>query len=139
MSLVVCWYSKKPNRDRITWAVILVVIALGLQSQIPGNSAGSNSTQNTHLVDYGMRNVQSVIPELVTNNGDLLSIQIMLTLALLFQNSSDVRLAGALLGIVVKLSHRMQLHSSDSAHYFSTDESIQRLRVFWIMYILDKV
>lgn len=139
MRLITGWYSKKPEHDKHKWAAILVVIAMGLQSQVPGDTISSTSTQDLELLDYCMRNAQSVIPELITRDEDLLGIQVILSLAILFRNSSDLRPASTLLGMVVKLAHRMQLHSSDLAQYLGTEDSKQGLRVCWIIYMLDKV
>ena len=139
MRLITSWYSKNPQRDKVRWSAILAVLALGLQSQVPGDAASQNYTRNLEWLDYCMRNTQSVIPELINRDEDLLGIQVILSLALLFRNSNDLRPSSTLLGMVVKLAHRMQLHSSDLAKYFDAEDSMQGSRVCWIIYTLDKV
>lgn len=139
MRLVSGWYDKNPKRDKVTWAAILVVIALGLRSPTPVNTISSNPEERSKWENYCMRNSQSVMSELVAHEQGLLGIQVLLALIMLFYNSSDGRPANILVGTAMKLSQRFQLHLNDSAQHFTAEEIQQRSRVFWIAYILDKV
>lgn len=136
MPLIARWYGKSPKRDRATWAAILVVIALGSRSLIPGSSDPEELVEREN---YCMRNAQSVMSELVTRDEDLLGIQVLLALVMLFYNCSDLRPASILSSTAMRLVHRLQLQSSSSAQHFTAEEVQQRSRVFWNAYILDKV
>lgn len=139
MPLIVGWYGKSSRRDKVTWAAILVVIALGSRSLIPGKTVGPDSGERAERENYCMLNAQSVMSELVSRDEDLLGIQVLLALVMLFYNCSDSRPASILSGTAMKLAHRLQLHSSSSAQHFTSEEVQQRSRLFWIAYILDKV
>lgn len=138
MRLITGWYSKNPKRDRVTWAAILVVIALGLRLPSSVNTINSNPKERLEWENYCMRNTQSVMSELVARDQDLLGLQVLLALIMLFYNSSDGRPANILVGTAMKLSHQFQLHSSSSSEHFTPEEVQQRYRVFWIAYVLDK-
>jgi hypothetical protein len=139
MRLITSWYSKSPKRDKVTWAAILVIIALGLRLPAPRNTISFTPEEKSEWENYCMRNAQSVMSELVDRDQDLLGLQVLLALTMLFCNSSDVKPANILVGTAMKLSHRFQLHSSASAEHFTPEEVQERLKVFWIAYILDKV
>ncbi|KAH6667824.1 fungal-specific transcription factor domain-containing protein, partial [Halenospora varia] len=139
LRLITGWYNKNPKRDKVTWAAILVVIALGLRSSpMPGVAISSSPKEKSEWEDYCMRNSQSVMSDLVAREHDLLGIQVLLALIMLFYNSSDGRPANILVGTAIKLSQRFQLHLNASAQHFTAEEVQQRLRVFWIAYIFDK-
>lgn len=131
--MITRWFRSDPKRrDKASWAAILVIIALGTQSQtISYNSQG--------WTDYCMRNAQSAIPELLMRDQDLLGVQTLLGLALLFQNSVDLRSASILAGMAVRLVFRLQMHSMHPNSHFTTDEATERSNVFWVTYMIDKV
>ncbi|RDW72837.1 hypothetical protein BP6252_06744 [Coleophoma cylindrospora] len=138
MPLLARWYAKNPKRDRATWAAILVVIALGSRSLTPGTVASRDLEERAELESYCMRNAQSVMSEFATRDEDLLGMQVLLGLAILFYDCSDTMPASILSGTAMKLAHRLQLHSRSSAQLFTAEEVQQRSRVFWNAYILDK-
>ncbi|KAH8647759.1 fungal-specific transcription factor domain-containing protein [Xylariales sp. PMI_506] len=139
MALVTGWYGRSQKRDKVIWANILAVIALGLQSQATSEQILSPSQiKDRDWLDYCMRNAQSVIPELLVRDVDLLGIQTILALALVFENACDLRPARTLVASAVTISHRMQLHSTDATEYHNAEETQERSRVFWILYVLDK-
>lgn len=139
MRLITGWYGKNPKRDKVTWAAILMIIALGIRSLPPGDTTICPITLNkTDWVNYCMRNAQSAISELLNRDEDLLGIQTILSLAMLFHNSGDGRPAGVMVATAMKLVHRLQLQSETDDH-LTPVEAQQRSRVFWIAYMLDKV
>lgn len=138
MKLVTGWYSPRPKRCRAAWASILVVIALGLQTLVPDNNVRLTPTERSQLVNFCMRNAQTVLPELVMRDEDLVGVQVLTALAILFRTSFDLRPAGILIGMAVRLMHRMQLYSKDITQFFTADEMLERSSVFWVVYKLDK-
>lgn len=139
MRLVTGWYSSSPKRDKATLTAILMVIAMGVRTMVPGDAICPDPAERIEWVDYCMRNTQALMSELVARDEDLLGIQAILALTMLFYNTSDTRPSSILIGTAMKLAHRLQLHSSDSARYFNSEDVQQRSRVFWIAYSLDKV
>ncbi|KAH7002419.1 fungal-specific transcription factor domain-containing protein [Ilyonectria destructans] len=138
MRMVVKWFSFGSKRDTASWAAILVVVGLGLQSPIPGHDSRFGSVESRDWTDYCMRNAQSAVSELVVRDEDLLGIQVLVALAMLFRNAFDIRPSGILLGMAVRLAHRMQLHFENSVQSFTADETLERSNVFWITYMVDK-
>ncbi|RDW87923.1 hypothetical protein BP5796_03617 [Coleophoma crateriformis] len=138
MPLLARWYAKNPKRDRATWAAILVVIALGSRLLAPGAVASRDLEDHAELESYCMRNAQSVMSEFTTRDEDLLGMQVLLGLAILFYDCSDTMPASILSGTAMKLAHRLQLNSHSSAQFFTAEEVQQRSRLFWNAYILDK-
>ncbi|CAG9956670.1 unnamed protein product [Clonostachys rosea f. rosea IK726] len=62
----------------------------------------------------------------------------MLGLVMLFTKTSDLRPAGILISVAMRMSQRLQLHSSSSLTQFAANEGNERTRVFWVAYILDR-
>lgn len=138
MRMLTGWYHRTITRDKATWAAILVVCAMGLRSPAPGENMNEETKEKSAWASYCMRNAQSVMSDLATREEDLLGVQVLLALVMMFHNSSDTRPAGVLIGTAMRLAHRLQLHSNDSARFFSPEDVLQRSRVFWIAYTLDK-
>lgn len=139
MKMVTRWFSNQPKRDRLSWASILVVMALGLQSMPEGSQNTHQTATGETWLSYCMRNAQSTLPELMSRDEDLVGLQVIVSLALLFQGSVDFRPSSVLLGMAIRLTHRMQLHQKDPGRHYSEGEAQQRSNVFWITYLLDKV
>ncbi|ODA78239.1 hypothetical protein RJ55_05620 [Drechmeria coniospora] len=134
------WYREDDfRRDRAAWAAIQVVLALALRTPTPDGLQDGSGAHRFRAANLYLGNAQSVLSELVTRDRDLLGIQVLLGLVLLFQNSSDTKPASVIIGTAVRLAHRLRLHSQDSVPYFTPEENLQRSRVFWIAYALDKV
>ncbi len=68
----------------------------------------------------------------------MLGMQVLLGLVVLFKGMRDPRPACVLIGTAVRLAHRLHLHSRDSQSRYAPDEALQRNRLFWIAYYLDK-
>lgn len=137
MKMLNAWYHHHTSRDKATWAAIQIVLALGYRTPREGN-ADTPSLQ-IQKANQCLKNAQSVVSELVTREEDLLGVQILLGIVLLFQNSRDPKPASVIIGTAVRLAHRLQLHSNEATRFYSPEEVEQRSRVFWIAYTLDKV
>lgn len=137
MKMLHTWYNQPRSRDRATWAAIQIVMALGYRT--PQLSLGEMQMSHIERADQCLRNAQTVVSELVTRDQDLLGVQILLGIVMLFQNSRDPKPASVIIGTAVRLAHRLQLHSSNAGELFPAVEAEQRSRVFWIAYTLDKV
>lgn len=137
MKMLHTWYSQPQSRDRATWAAIQIVMALGYRT--PQLALGETQVKHIERADVCLRNAQTVVSELVTRDQDLLGVQILLGIVMLFQNSRDPKPASVIIGTAVRLAHRLQLHSSNAGELFPAVEADQRSRVFWIAYTLDKV
>lgn len=136
MRMLQGWYTQRAPRDRATWAAIQMVLAIGYRTPSPLDR--ETTTLQIQQANECLRNAQTVVSELVTRDEDLLGLQILLGIVMLFQNSRDAKPASVIIGTAVRLAQRLQLHSSEAAGFFSADEAEQRNRVFWIAYTLDK-
>jgi hypothetical protein len=137
MKRLTTWYNSPNTRDKATWAAIQTVMAIGYRT--PQLSVTASQSVHIEKADQCLRNAQSVVSELVTREEDLLGVQILLGIVMLFQNSRDPKPASVLIGTAVRLAHRLRLHSQEAMMEFSAAEAEQRSRVFWIAYTLDKV
>ncbi|KAF5576743.1 transcriptional regulator [Fusarium pseudocircinatum] len=136
MKLLSAWYKQPETRDRASWAAIQTVMAIGYRT--PQLSLRDSQSVHIEKADQCLRNAQTVVSELVTRDEDLLGVQILLGIVMLFQNSRDPKPASVLIGTAVRLAHRLKLHSQEAAMQFPAAEAEQRSRVFWIAYTLDK-
>lgn len=84
-----------------------------------------------------IRNVQSVTTDLMSWSNDLLGLQVLLGMVILFQGTTNPQLGIVLIGSAIRLSQSMALPSTKSSD--DTAAQLQRSRIFWIAYILDKV
>ncbi|KAF4955580.1 hypothetical protein FGADI_4415 [Fusarium gaditjirri] len=136
MKLLTTWFKQPETRDRASWAAIQTVMAIGYR--VPQLSLRDSQSVHIEKADQCLRNAQTVVSELVTRDEDLLGVQILLGIVMLFQNSRDPKPASVLIGTAVRLAHRLKLHSREAAMNFPAAEAEQRSRVFWIAYTLDK-
>ncbi|WYZ42064.1 hypothetical protein EsH8_V_000959 [Colletotrichum jinshuiense] len=137
MRMLSDWYSPSSQQPPATWAAINIAMALGYRCRLkhPGNM---EVLAEDHKVQYHMRNVQSVVSELVTREEDLLGIQVLLGMVVLFQGTKDPKPASVLIGTAIRLAHRMQLHDKDSLQFWPARVARQRSRLFWMTYVMDK-
>jgi hypothetical protein len=131
------WFDIPATRHKASWAAILIVAAIGMR--MPRNGFPETGHDRVTYANCCLRSAQSVVSELVNREEDLLGIQVLLGIVVLFRNSSDPRPASVIIATAMRLAHRLQLHSNASRRFFSQDEFEQRARVFWIAYSLDKV
>lgn len=120
----------------------------------------SPATTEDTAVHHCLRNAQSVVSELVTRDDDLLGLQVLLGMVMLFQGTRDPRPATVLIGTAVRLCHRLRLQQragngldsilpgvgsgilGGKSPWASTAQAeemlLHRDRLFWIAYMLDK-
>lgn len=137
MKMLHSWYNDPTPRDRGAWAAVQIVMALGYR--MPRLTATDTVSVQIEKADRCLKSAQAVISELVTRDEDLLGVQILLGIVMLFQNSRDPKPASVIIGTVVRLAHKLGLHSAETSKLFSVEEAEQRSRVLWIAYSLDKV
>lgn len=127
MCMTVKWYSAQ---SLVPWAAINVVLAITYRviDDLP--------IDNPKL-SRCICNVQSALTELMAWNDDLLGLQVLLGMVILFQGTTNPQLAIVLIGSAIRLVQSMGLPSNKASN--NTAESTQRRRVFWIAYVLDKV
>jgi hypothetical protein len=125
------WYAHPVRRERTTWAAINVVLALA-HRRIPPNEATLSGS-----AAYYLHNAQTVLSEVIMGEADLLSVQILLGMVLLFQGQQDLKPATMLIAIALRLAHELGLHTR-SPEYLDTSQVLERDRVFWIAYVLDR-
>ncbi|EFY86419.1 fungal specific transcription factor domain protein [Metarhizium acridum CQMa 102] len=138
MSMLNQSYVDPSTRNKASWAAIQVVLAIALRTPVPELLNGSGGSDRHHRANFFLKNAQSVVSDLVTRDKDLLGLQVLLGIVMLFQNSSDTGPASVVIGTAIRLAHRMRLHSREHAKLYSPDENLQRQRLFWIAYVLDK-
>ncbi|KAK3317144.1 fungal-specific transcription factor domain-containing protein [Cercophora scortea] len=134
MRMLNAFYSSpSSNNSHAEWAAINTVLALG--SRLPFQEASSETHDSTRFMD----NAQSALTHLVTRDEDLLGLQVLLGLVLLYQDTKDPRPATVLIGAAVRLTHRLRLQSrNDIQALYPAAEGLHRSRLFWITYMLDK-
>ncbi|KIW72367.1 hypothetical protein, variant 2 [Phialophora macrospora] len=131
LQLIHNWYAYPGRRERTTWAAINVVLALA-HRRIPSDEATLRESAAHYL-----HNAQTVLSEVIMGNADLLNVQILIGMVLLFQGAQDLKPATMLIAIALRLAHELGLHTR-SAECLDTSQVLERDRVFWIAYILDR-
>lgn len=133
------WYMDPSTHNKAAWAAIQVVLAIALRTPVPELLNGSGGADRHQRANFFLKNAQTVVSDLVTRDQDLLGLQVLLGIVLLFQNSSDNSPASVIIGTAIRLAHRMRLHSKEHTKYYSPEENLRRQQLFWVAYILDKV
>ncbi|KAI1392649.1 fungal-specific transcription factor domain-containing protein [Hypoxylon trugodes] len=126
------WYENSHVRDTVTWAMINVVLALS-----PHTGWSNNVAQTGNAAVY-LNNAQSVLTDVIMGKIDLINIQVLLGIVILFRTADDLRPALILTSTALRLAHRLGLHNRKASEYLCPVVSLQRNRVFWIAYILDR-
>ncbi|KAF4456690.1 hypothetical protein F53441_1246 [Fusarium austroafricanum] len=126
------WYEQPHERNISTWAAINVVLALA-HRQISANEAFP--TNNTV---HFLNNAQSALNDIMLGEPKLLSVQILLGMVVLLQATSDLKPASALIAITLRIAHGLGLHAQSYSDGLSLMDALERNRVFWIAYILDR-
>lgn len=127
------WFENRvDHRDCSTWAAINVVMALTHRTTSP------SETRPDRNVAHFLNNAQSVIHEVIMSEPDILNIQVLIGMVMLFQATLDLKPAAMLIALALRLAHEMGLHArGDDGEYFDPAERLERDRVFWIACILD--
>lgn len=131
LQLINNWYAHPGRRDCAAWAAINVVLALAHRQLSPNEVTLRDSTA------YYLQNAQTVLSEVIMGEADLLNAQIFIGMVLLFQGSQDLKPATMLIAVALRLVHELGLHTR-GPDFLEPSQVLERDRVFWIAYLLDK-
>ncbi|KAM5341759.1 hypothetical protein ACJ41O_014790 [Fusarium nematophilum] len=131
MRMLLDWYSLSSNRSMVSWAAINAVLALSYRIL-------DDRSMDDPALSQCVRNIQSVLSQLMTRSEDLLGLQVLLGMAILYQGSSEFQFGIVLMGSVMRLAQSMRLHSKQSLIGLSKADALLRSRIFWIAYIFDR-
>ncbi|KAI8680505.1 Zn(2)-C6 fungal-type domain-containing protein [Fusarium keratoplasticum] len=126
------WYTYSTPRDYTTWAVINTMLALVHRQTPPEEETTSKNTAKY------TKNAQSVLNKIVMGETTLLSVQVLVGMTLLFQGVQDLKPATMLIAMALRLAHQLGLHTRESSAHLDGSVVLERCRVFWIAYILDR-
>ncbi|GKT63239.1 fungal specific transcription factor domain-containing protein [Colletotrichum tofieldiae] len=132
MKMLRSWYAYPAYRKPDVWAAVNVVLALA------NRHSYASSFEETQNMQRYISNVQSVLNQLVINEPSLLALQIVLGLVLVFHGSSDQGPASIMIATAMRLAQTLKLHTDSEDGNFEPAETLQRTRVFWIAFILDR-
>ncbi|KAI0903218.1 hypothetical protein F4823DRAFT_619471 [Ustulina deusta] len=111
--------------------MINVVLALAHHNGYSGRKP--HSINNTTYI----KNAQSVLTDAIAHNTSLIHVQVLIGLSMLFRTANEPTPAVVLIATALRLAHKLGLHRRCSKQYDSA-MCLQRDRVFWIAYILDR-
>lgn len=137
MAMLREFYSNPLSRNRASWAAIQIVLAIGYRA--PQGAGMPHEAERAQRANIHLQSAQSVMSHLVTREEDMLGVQVLLGIVLLFLSSSDIKPASIIIGNAVRLVYRLGLHEAESPKHGPAVETEQRARVFWIAYALDRV
>lgn len=133
-----CPNGNKTGSPRAIFAAINVVLALS--PQMPHASQQETPlTREDPKVEKCMRNIEHVLSHLISGDEELLNLQVLLGLILLRLGCKDPQPATILIGSAVQLCQRLFLSDPGENEKHPTESRLQRERVFWVTYVLDKV
>ncbi|EXK87652.1 hypothetical protein FOQG_08989 [Fusarium oxysporum f. sp. raphani 54005] len=132
LSRVNTWYERPHQRDTSTWAAINVVLSLAYRHIPDEEKPPKYSTL------YFMNMAQSVLNDIMLGDSNLLDVQTIVGMVVLLQATSDLKPASALIPIALRLAHGLRLHTRSNSEHLGASETLERDRVFWIAYILDR-
>ena len=128
-------YSPTAPDDVGPWAALNV--ALALSHRLRATSIQRRRQEDQQASHY-LRNAQSVIDQLSVRDTDLLGIQSLIGMTIFFQGTADLAPASILIATAVRLAHRLGIHREQNYEGLDPREALQRRRVFWLVYFLDK-
>jgi len=132
MRMLLDWYSSSTKRSTVAWAAINVVLAINYRIL-------EGKTLDDPAFSRAIHNARSVMSELMMQGRDLMGLQVLLGMVILFQGSSEVQLAIVLIGSVVRLAQSLRLNSKKALAGLSKSEQAHRTRLYWLTYIYDRV
>ncbi|KAF5568586.1 transcriptional activator Mut3p [Fusarium napiforme] len=131
MRMLLDWYSSSTKRSTVAWAAINVVLAINYRIL-------EGKTMDDPAFARSVRNVRSVMSELMMHGQDLMGLQVLLGMVILFQGSSEVQLAIVLIGSVIRLAQSLRLNSKKALKGLTASEQAHRTRLFWLTYVYDR-
>ncbi|KAH8680786.1 fungal-specific transcription factor domain-containing protein [Xylariales sp. PMI_506] len=129
--------TTKPEVRRTIFAAINVVLALSCRSA-HNPPEDYDLALDDPVAEACIRNVEGIMMELVLRPQDVLTIQVLLGMMLLYLGSKDEQPATTLIGVVVHHCHQLFLGSRVENMKLLPELRRQRERLFWLTYILDK-
>ncbi|CAM1505976.1 Fc.00g116130.m01.CDS01 [Cosmosporella sp. VM-42] len=126
------WYWHPHQREQTTWAAINVALALAHRLRDQSESVWSQS-----IAKY-LENAQSVLTQVIMSDTNLVDVQILVGLVILFQGTQNLKPPTILIATALRLAHKLGLHTRTSSLHLDRSTALQRDRVFWIAYTLDK-
>lgn len=128
------WYDfPRGQRNCATWAAINVVLALAHRQVSPDQAMSPNKNTAHYL-----HKAQSVLTEVIMGKADLVNVQLLLGLVILFQGTRNLKPATMLIAVALRLAHELGLHTRRSSESLDPSTALERDRVFWMAYILDR-
>ncbi|GAB1198572.1 hypothetical protein APSETT444_007898 [Aspergillus pseudonomiae] len=126
-------FGWSPDESPSWWASLNVVLASAYRERAQRLPDGSEEWQKSmgHI-----RNALNVIVEFFMRAADLLAVQAMLGLALLFQNTPNPQPLFMFAAAAMRLSQSIGLHRNQTLG-LSPSQIEERRRTFWIAFILD--
>ncbi|KAE8375274.1 fungal-specific transcription factor domain-containing protein [Aspergillus bertholletiae] len=126
-------FGWNPDESPSWWASLNVVLASAYRERAQKLPDGSDEWQKSmgHI-----RNALNVVVELFMRVADLLAVQAMLGLALLFQNTPNPQPLFMFAAAAMRLSQSIGLHRNQSLG-LSPSQIEERRRTFWVAFILD--
>lgn len=135
MHLVERQYSSDPYQGSGWWASLNCALAIAHRLRVMSNLVPKEDDDKAWAY---LKNAMGVFAELTMRNGDLLSVQALLGMALFMQGTPNPQPSFVLIAAAIRLSHSIGLHKKGSGFNLNPIETEQRKRVFWIAYLLDK-
>ncbi|KXJ92683.1 fungal-specific transcription factor domain-containing protein [Microdochium bolleyi] len=135
MHLVERQYSSEPYEGSGWWASLNCALAIAHRLRVMSNLVPREEDDKAWAY---LKNAMAVFAELTMRNGDLLSVQALLGMALFLQGTPNPQPSFVLIAAAIRLSHSIGLHKKGSGFNLNPIETEQRKRVFWIAYLLDK-
>jgi hypothetical protein len=127
------WYSTPVSQQSpAVWGAINIVLALSRRHTYLDISSPRGT------LDIYVRNAQSVLNHLVTRDEDLLGIQVVIGLALIFYGTSDPKPATVLIATAVRLAHALRISTRQRSQDLEPELDTLRQRIFWVLYTLDR-
>jgi len=126
------WYWYPDQRDCATWAAINVVLALAYRGNNPIDMFSTRTT-----AEY-LNKAQSVLTEVTMCDVSLINVQVLAGLVILYLGAQDIGPPTMLVATALRLAHSLRLQSCRSSEHLNDSDVLQRNRVFWIVYILDR-
>ncbi|KAF5609924.1 transcriptional activator Mut3p [Fusarium subglutinans] len=119
MRMLLDWYSSSTKRSTVAWAAINVVLAINYRVL-------EGKTMDDPTFSQSIRNVRSVMSELMMQGQDLMGLQVLLGMVILFQGSSEFQLAIVLIGSVIRLAQSLRLNSKKALAGLPKSEQAHR-------------
>ncbi|TDZ22262.1 Fusaridione A cluster transcription factor fsdR [Colletotrichum orbiculare MAFF 240422] len=122
MKMLRGWYTYPAHRKPDAGAAVNIVLALAQRHSYASTAEGTQNMQKY------INNVQSVLNELIVGEPELLVLQIVLGLVIVFHGASDPAPASILVATAIRLVHGLKLHMKLPGEDFEPVEAMQRDR-----------